>query len=77
MLVISTNEFSTSIAKYLGMINNGTDILLKSSKEGLFKITPAKQEYTAAEIEFIEDLKGALNDVKDFKSGKDNFKTIL
>ena len=44
MLVISTREFREKQSKYLGMVSNGEDVVLKSRKEGSFKIVPIKRD---------------------------------
>jgi len=40
MLVISTREFRERQGLYLGMVSKGNDVILKSRKEGSFKIVP-------------------------------------
>ena len=44
MLVISTREFRERQGKYLGMASSGEDVVLKSRKEGSFKIVPIKRD---------------------------------
>ena len=46
MLVISTREFREKQGQYLGMIGMGEDIILKSRKEGSFKIVPITSDDT-------------------------------
>ena len=44
MLVISTREFRERQGMYLGMVANGKDVVLKSRKEGAFKIVPLSED---------------------------------
>ena len=40
MLVVSTREFRARQSKYLEMVNNGTELVLKSREQGSFVLTP-------------------------------------
>ena len=42
MIVISTRDFRANQTKFLDMVNNGEDIVLKSREKGSFKLVPAK-----------------------------------
>ena len=46
MLVISTREFREKQGQYLGMVGMGEDIVLKSRKEGSFRIVPVTSDDT-------------------------------
>jgi antitoxin (DNA-binding transcriptional repressor) of toxin-antitoxin stability system len=46
MLVVSTREFRTKQSKYLEMVNNGTELVLKSREKGSFVLTPISQSHT-------------------------------
>jgi len=46
MLVISTREFREKQGQYLGMVSKGEDVVLKSRKEGSFKIVPVTDDDT-------------------------------
>jgi len=46
MLIISTREFRDKQGQYLGMVSMGEDVVLKSRKEGSFKIVPVTDDDT-------------------------------
>jgi len=46
MLVISTREFRERQGQYLGMVSMGQEVILKSRKEGIFKIVPVTEDDT-------------------------------
>jgi antitoxin (DNA-binding transcriptional repressor) of toxin-antitoxin stability system len=46
MIVISTRDFRTNQTKFLDMANNGEDIVLKSRRNGSFKLVPVAVENT-------------------------------
>jgi len=46
MLVISTREFRERQGQYLGMVSMGQEVILKSRKEGSFKIVPVTEDDT-------------------------------
>ena len=64
MLVISTREFRARQSRYLEMVNNGTELVLKSREQGSFALTPITQSHTILEKEYIlapdEDLARAV-----------------
>jgi prevent-host-death family protein len=41
MRIISASEFRNHMNKYLDMVNNGEEIIIKSRKYGYFRIIPA------------------------------------
>jgi len=64
MLVVSTREFRARQSKYLEMVNNGTELVLKSREQGSFALTPITQSHTILDKEYIlapdEDLARAV-----------------
>jgi antitoxin (DNA-binding transcriptional repressor) of toxin-antitoxin stability system len=46
MLVVSTRQFREKQGQYLGKAANGEKVVLKSRKEGSFKIVPIKKDDT-------------------------------
>ena len=44
MLVISIREFREKQGKYIDMVNNGEDIVLKSRDKGSFKLTKVTED---------------------------------
>ena len=71
MLVISTRDFRANQTKFLNMANNGEDIVLKSRDNGSFKLVPVKENDDLIEKrDLMQELKGALQQVKDHIDGK-------
>jgi antitoxin (DNA-binding transcriptional repressor) of toxin-antitoxin stability system len=76
MIVISTRDFRTNQTKFLDMANNGEDIVLKSRGNGSFKLVPVAVENTVAvKRDLMEELKEALQQVKDHMDGKIELKS--
>jgi antitoxin (DNA-binding transcriptional repressor) of toxin-antitoxin stability system len=71
MIVISTRDFRANQTKFLDMVNKGEDIVLKSREKGSFKLVPISEEDTIlGKRDVMEELKGALQQVKDHLEGK-------
>ncbi|SEA52523.1 Antitoxin Phd_YefM, type II toxin-antitoxin system [Porphyromonadaceae bacterium KH3R12] len=65
MLVISTREFRAKQGKYLKLVKNGEEVILKSRENGSFALTPVTEYSTLIPKEYIlktkdEDLKRAI-----------------
>lgn len=76
MIVISIREFRADQSKFLDMANKGEDIVLKSREKGSFKLVPIREEDTVIEKkDLMEDLRGALLQVKDHINGKRKLKS--
>lgn len=75
MLVISTRDFRANQTKFLDMVNNGEDIVLKSREKGSFKLVPVKEEDVIIKRDIMAELKGALQQVKDHMDGKIQLKS--
>lgn len=75
MLVISTRDFRANQTKFLDMVNNGEDIVLKSREKGSFKLVPVKEEDAIIKRDIMAELKGALQQVKDHMNGKIQLKS--
>ena len=64
MLVVSTKEFRSNQGKYLNMVKNGTELILKSRENGSFALTPITEYHTIISKEYIlapdEDLARAI-----------------
>jgi antitoxin (DNA-binding transcriptional repressor) of toxin-antitoxin stability system len=68
MLVISTREFRERQGKYLGMVANGEDVVLKSRKEGSFKIVPINKDDALMSKEgFYAKLDRSIQQIKEGK----------
>ena len=75
MIVVSTRDFRTNQTKYLDMVKNGIDIILRA-RTGSFKITPITEDDTlSSKNEIVNQLRSALKEVSDAKKGKLNLKT--
>lgn len=71
MEVISAREFRTNQTKYLGMVKEGKEVILKSRGLGSFRITPlTPQDVVTNELDLIERLRLALQEVKLMQEGK-------
>lgn len=72
MEVISAREFRTNQTKYLGMVKEGKEVILKSRGLGSFRITPlTAQDVVTNELDLIiERLRLALQEVKLMQKGK-------
>lgn len=76
MIVISTRDFRSNQTKFLDMVNNGEDIVLKSREKGSFKLVPLTEEDTViGKRDIMNELKGALQQVKDHLDGKIKLKS--
>lgn len=53
MLVISTRDFRANQSKFMDMANSGEDIILKSRKNGSFKLVPVSEHDTLISKEYI------------------------
>lgn len=66
MLIISSREFRANTGKYLEMVANGIDVILKSRSCGSFRLTPIKDtDMVMSEKEFYEKLDHSINQVKE------------
>lgn len=72
MIVISTRDFRANQSKFMELANKGEDIILKSRKNGSFKLVPVSEEdsLSATKRDVILELKDALQQVKDHLDGK-------
>ena len=71
MEVISAREFRTNQTKYLGMVKEGKEVIWKSRGLGSFRITPlTAQDVVTNELDLIERLRLALQEVKLMQEGK-------
>lgn len=53
MIVISTRDFRANQSKFMNMANSGEDIILKSRKNGSFKLVPVSEKDTLISKEYI------------------------
>lgn len=71
MIVISTRDFRANQTKFLDMVNNGEDIVLKSREKGSFKLVPIREEDSIiGKRDLMAEVKGALQQVKEHLEGK-------
>lgn len=76
MRVISTRDFRANQTKFLEMVNNGEDIVLKSREKGSFKLVPISEEDAIFDKrDLMAELEGALQQVKDHMDGKIQLKS--
>lgn len=76
MIVISTRDFRSNQTKFLNMARNGEDVILKSRDAGSFRLTPVETEDTVVKKrDLTEELRLALQQVKDHMAGKIQLKT--
>ncbi len=76
MLVISTRDFRANQTKFLDMVNKGEDIVLKSMGKGSFKLVPVREHDSIIDKrDILAELKGALQQVKDYQNGKIELKS--
>jgi hypothetical protein len=68
MIVISTRQFREKQGLYLGMATKGEDVVLKSRKEGSFKIVPVTDDDTLMSKEaFFAKLDRSMKQAKEGK----------
>ena len=68
MKVISTREFRNKQGEYLSLIKEGEDVILKSRKNGSFKITPITEDDTLmSKEEFFAKIDRARQEAKEGK----------
>ncbi|MGL5958433.1 MAG: prevent-host-death family protein [Phocaeicola sp.] len=74
-LSVSTRDFRTNQTKYLEIVKNGIDVILRA-RSGSFKISPITENDTlSSKSEMVDQLRNALKEVVDAKEGKINLKT--
>ena len=76
MIVISTRDFRANQTKYLNMARKGEDIILKSRSSGSFKLTPVEAAANIVKRDITEELRLALQQVRDHIDGKIKLKTL-
>lgn len=77
MTVISTRDFRANQTKFLDMVKNGEDVILKSRSHGSFRLTPVVPEDTVVKKrDLTEELVAALRQVRDHMDGKIELKTL-
>lgn len=76
MIVISARDFRANQTKFLNMANDGKDVVLMSRSQGSFRIVPVKEDDVVVERDLMDELKGALQEVKDNLQGKMELKSI-
>lgn len=71
MIIISTRDFRANQTKFLNMARSGKDIILKSRNSGSFKLVPVTEEDSIlGKRDIMEELRGALQQVRDHLDGK-------
>lgn len=76
MIIISTRDFRANQTKFLNMARSGKDIILKSRNSGSFKLVPVTEEDSVfGKRDIMEELRGALQQVKEHMEGKRKLKT--
>lgn len=66
MIIISSREFRANTGRYLNMVANGVDVILKSRDCGSFRLTPVKEsDMVMSEKEYYEKIDHSINQVKE------------
>ncbi len=72
MVVVTGREFRANQAKFLRYASDGEDVILKS-RAGSFRISPVVMgDSQEVPRNLVAELRGALQDVKDFLNGETN-----
>ena len=72
MVLVTGREFRANQAKFLNYANQGEEVILKS-RAGSFRIQPILPgESLTPQRNLAAELRGALQEVKDFLNGKDS-----
>ncbi len=65
MMVISMRDFRAEQTKYLQMVKNGVDVILKSRSEGSFKLCPITEDDTLmSKEELNEKILGSIEEIE-------------
>ena len=76
MIVVSTKDFRANQSIFMDMANKGEDVILKSKRNGSFKLVPIEEESISKQNDINDDLRGALQQVKEHLEGKRKLKTL-
>lgn len=76
MVIVSTRDFRQNQSKYLGMANEGENVILKS-RSGNFRIYPVSlEEPVSPKRNLAAELRSALIEVKENMQGKRKLHTV-
>jgi hypothetical protein len=67
MKIISTRDFRANQTKFLEMANNGEDIVLKSRRQGSFKLQPIKSDASMNKAEFYAKIDRSIKQAEEGK----------
>ncbi|MCC8177289.1 MAG: type II toxin-antitoxin system Phd/YefM family antitoxin [Bacteroidales bacterium] len=85
MIIISTREFRANQGKYLRMVKEGQDVVLKTRSEGSFKITPVSEDdslmteeqfYAMVNSAIEEANRGEVYEMREDESPEDFFNRV-
>ena len=73
MLIISSREFRANTGRYLDMVANGIDVILKSRNSGSFRLVPVKEsDIVMSEKEFYEKVNRSIMQAEEGKIIRQN-----
>jgi len=73
MLIISSREFRANTGRYLDMVANGIDVILKSRNSGSFRLVPVKEsDVVMSEKEFYEKVNRSIKQAEEGKIIRQN-----
>ncbi|MBE6346915.1 MAG: type II toxin-antitoxin system prevent-host-death family antitoxin [Bacteroidales bacterium] len=73
MLIISSREFRANTGRYLDMVANGIDVILKSRNSGSFRLVPVKEsDVVMSEKEFYEKVNRSIMQAEEGKIIRQN-----
>ena len=73
MLIISSREFRANTGRYLDMVANGIDVILKSRNSGSFRLVPIKEsDVVMSEKEFYEKVNRSIMQAEEGKIIRQN-----
>lgn len=77
MIVVSVKDFRANQSRFMDMARQGEDVVLKSRKNGSFRLVPIYDDDKEENRDNImEDLEGALLQVKEHLDGKRKLKSL-
>lgn len=73
MVIISSREFRANTGRYLDMVANGIEVILKSRNSGSFRLVPVKEsDVVMSEKEFYEKVNRSIMQAEEGKIIRQN-----
>ena len=78
MVVVSTRDFRANQTKFLGMANDGEDVVLKSRALGSFRLIPVgtNDKVQVGERDLMLGIRNALIEFKEHLEGKRKLESV-